>query len=102
MCQGAVGSQSPILAHDLRSISLTSAAAKHFCSTVFGMCPLPSVVQYSVALKPFDMTTTNGGNGTKVWKSRGRKPFKVVHLSDVHIDREYLVSFVIFVAESPD
>lgn len=26
------------------------------------------------------------------WHSKGRKPFQVVHLSDVHIDRQYLVS----------
>lgn len=26
------------------------------------------------------------------WRSKGGKPFQVVHISDVHIDRSYLVS----------
>lgn len=32
----------------------------------------------------------NHSSGRK-WRSRGRKPFQVVHLSDVHVDRQYVV-----------
>lgn len=96
------------MAHDLRSISLASYAAKHFCSTVFGLCPLQEVRPYSV---PFQSVTPAidgvmtslkiegrdgevmvGEKSRKKWISKGRKPFKVIHLSDVHIDRSYVVS----------
>ncbi|KAM0790378.1 hypothetical protein ACM66B_003260 [Microbotryomycetes sp. NB124-2] len=106
VCKGAIGTQAPILAHDLRSISLASHAAKNFCSTVFGLCPLQQVIPYSVQFeKPRGVaaawtTTTPLNNDShqsrqlvrkhKKWVSRGRKPFQVLHLSDVHIDREYL------------
>ncbi|KAK4047454.1 hypothetical protein OIV83_005366 [Microbotryomycetes sp. JL201] len=107
VCRGAIGTQAPILAHDLRSISLASHAAKNFCSTVFGLCPLQQVIPYHVqfekpkgvaALTPPDdqekaigkTYKTKHPHKHKKWVSRGRKPFQVLHLSDVHIDREYL------------
>ncbi|SCV68233.1 BQ2448_354 [Microbotryum intermedium] len=95
VCAGAIGTQAPILAHDLRSISLASHAAKNFCSTVFGLCPLQRTIPYSVQF--LDGTQGNDTRGlmdrpTRVWKSKGRKPLKVIHLSDVHVDRKYLVS----------
>ncbi|SGY18076.1 BQ5605_C015g07970 [Microbotryum silenes-dioicae] len=94
VCAGAIGTQAPILAHDLRSISLASHAAKNFCSTVFGLCPLQRTIPYSVQF----LDGSQGNDDTrrlmerprKVWKSKGRDPLKVVHLSDVHIDRNYL------------
>lgn len=101
VCAGAVGTQAPILAHDLRSISLASHAAKNFCSTVFGLCPLQEVIPYLVTFAdaPLGMEEsaakdhkTKEGKARK-WVSKGRKPFQVVHLSDVHVDRKYLVSF---------
>lgn len=101
VCAGAVGTQAPILAHDLRSISLASHAAKNFCSTVFGLCPLQEVIPYSVTFADAhplgveesaakDRRTKHGR--AKKWVSKGSKPFQVVHLSDVHVDRKYLVS----------
>ena len=108
MCAGAVGTQAPILAHDLRSISLASHAAKNFCSTVFGLCPLQNTIPYDVQFDhhAHDNETrgvvgtemvggqTGGGRGKgKEWRSRGRTPFQVVHLSDVHVDRSYAVSW---------
>lgn len=107
VCAGAIGTQAPILAHDLRSISLASPAAKNFCSTVFGLCPLQKTIPYTVQFtssleerkRELEMSgmRSGGGGGVKEgkkWKSRGREPFKVVHLSDVHVDRNYLVRCV--------
>lgn len=115
VCAGAVGTQAPILAHDLRSISLASHAAKNFCSTVFGLCPLQQVIPFEVKMQPpprsgfglgragnDNMSATVQTSSTEGaldvssshkprWRSRGRQPFKVVHLSDVHVDRQYLV-----------
>lgn len=108
VCKGAIGTQAPILAHDLRSISLASHAAKNFCGTVFGLCPLQEVIQHAVAFEtpvPMEFETEEEeemrrrsgvmslGEGKKRrWRSLGRTPMKVVHISDVHIDREYIVS----------
>ncbi|GAA5835842.1 hypothetical protein JCM5353_003368 [Sporobolomyces roseus] len=99
VCAGAVGTQAPILAHDLRSMSLASHAAKNFCSTVFGLCPLQQTIPHTVNLTEapiepdsFDFKAVRSGNRprmAKKWKSRGRKPFQVVHISDVHVDRSY-------------
>lgn len=101
VCAGAVGTQAPILAHDLRHISLASHAAKNFCSTVFGLCPLQEVIPYSVAFASAAPTAQAVPDGSgdqaplqtpvKKWVGRGRKPFQVVHLSDVHVDRKYVV-----------
>ncbi|GAA5973924.1 hypothetical protein JCM21900_004999, partial [Sporobolomyces salmonicolor] len=100
VCAGAVGSQAPILAHDLRSMSLASHAAKTFCSTVFGLCPLQKTIPHTVNLtdppvEPEDFARQFKPDGprprvAKRWESKGREPFQVVHISDVHVDRQYL------------
>ncbi|GAA5880774.1 hypothetical protein JCM1840_001369 [Sporobolomyces johnsonii] len=100
VCAGAVGSQAPILAHDLRSMSLASHAAKTFCSTVFGLCPLQKTIPHTVNLtdppvEPEDFASQFKPDGprprvAKRWQSKGREPFQVVHISDVHVDRNYL------------
>ncbi|GAA5820836.1 hypothetical protein JCM11251_001836 [Rhodosporidiobolus azoricus] len=111
VCLGAVGSQAPILAHDLRSIQLASPAAKSFCSTVFGLCPLQRTREHTVRLEEerrevggeeWDAVVALRGRGEgaegekgkrsvrRKWESKGREPFKVVHISDVHVDRSYV------------
>ncbi|GAA5939981.1 uncharacterized protein JCM15063_004362 [Sporobolomyces koalae] len=99
VCAGAVGTQAPILAHDLRSMSLASHAAKNFCSTVFGLCPLQQTIPHNVNLTaaPVDLataeaTTLRGEDRPRIiknWESRGRDTFQIVHISDVHVDRSY-------------
>ncbi|ORY88479.1 Metallo-dependent phosphatase-like protein [Leucosporidium creatinivorum] len=107
VCAGAVGTQAPILAHDLRSISLASHAAKNFCSTVFGLCPLQQVIPYSVTFTDahplgVEQSATKGHKARqgddkmeRKWISKGRKPFQVVHLSDVHPGSNTICSKVI-------
>ena len=106
VCAGAVGTQAPILAHDLRSITLASPAAKNFCTTIFGLCPLPNTIPHTVNVteRPAEAledphfrvaaATTGHRRATarKKWKSRGRQPFQIVHISDVHVDRQYTAS----------
>ncbi|GJN94375.1 hypothetical protein Rhopal_007454-T1 [Rhodotorula paludigena] len=110
VCAGAVGTQAPILAHDLRSIALASPAAKNFCTTIFGLCPLPNTIPHTVNLTepPLDPNDPDSGAAlseidaarsgkrpqkrrrvAKEWKSLGRPPFQIVHISDVHVDRSY-------------
>ena len=88
VCEGALRTQGPILAHDLRHFSLFGDTATKFCDAVFGMCTLPPVVPWQLPF-PKDKPDVE-----RVWQSRGREPVKVMHFSDVHIDREYTVSIV--------
>ncbi|KAF5389664.1 hypothetical protein D9757_004095 [Collybiopsis confluens] len=86
VCSGLMTRLGPIIAHDLRSISIVSQTAARLCTALFGFCasktpnpftfPLPSP---EVPILPASTPTTRGST------------FKVVHISDVHIDREYTV-----------
>lgn len=86
VCRGAIGTQAPTIAHSLREISVTKRTAALFCANIFGLCPYPDVAPWSVPFK------TMKPKKEVEWKSKGRKPLRVVHLSDLHIDRQYLVS----------
>jgi len=94
-------------------MSLASHAAKNFCSTVFGLCPLQKTIPHAVNLTAAPVTIAEFEANplaetrpriAKEWKSRGREPFQVVHISDVHVDRSYTVRFVslVYVFQSPD
>ncbi|KAH8113916.1 sphingomyelin phosphodiesterase [Phellopilus nigrolimitatus] len=88
ICEGDVGSQGPIIANALRRISVSGRTARLFCNALFGMCDPEPIERYDVAF-PSPAPETELGEGRL--QSRGRTPFQVVHLSDVHIDREYTV-----------
>ncbi|KAJ7198285.1 sphingomyelin phosphodiesterase [Mycena pura] len=85
VCAGVVGptGAGPILAHDLRQINVTGATGQDLCSALLGVCGTKQVTPFTVAFpKPAPKCP-------KIFKSRGRPPFRVAHLSDVHIDRGY-------------
>ncbi|KAK2461265.1 hypothetical protein APHAL10511_006792 [Amanita phalloides] len=83
VCQGAISQEGPILAHDLRSISIGGQTATKLCDAVFGLCHPPPVNPYNVLFpKPPPEIP-------RVFTSSGRAPFQVAHFSDVHIDRSY-------------
>ncbi|KAI0958393.1 hypothetical protein AcV7_004224 [Taiwanofungus camphoratus] len=83
VCEGAIRTQGPILAHDLRHFSLFGQTATKFCDAVFGLCEPPPVNEHSVPFpKPAPANPT-------VFTSSGKPPFQVIHFSDVHIDRQY-------------
>ncbi|TFK22448.1 sphingomyelin phosphodiesterase [Coprinopsis marcescibilis] len=83
VCEGAVGTQAPILAHDLRSIDPLGQTAKKLCDALFGLCQPPAVNTYRVPFpRPLPINP-------KTFTSSGKAPFQVVHFSDIHIDRSY-------------
>lgn len=83
VCRGAVAGQTDIMAHDLRSISVWSTAADDWCNVVFGICANKPVVPYNVPLASRTAVARPSS-------SSGRNPpFQVVHVTDVHIDRNY-------------
>ncbi|GAA6023339.1 hypothetical protein JCM10207_005752 [Rhodosporidiobolus poonsookiae] len=91
VCTGAVSDQAPILAHALRSLNLDSPGATSLCVTVFGLCPVQEVGNWTVPL-PERGEKALEAEERKIGNSSGVETFQVVHLSDVHIDREYLVN----------
>jgi len=84
VCTGAVGTQAPALAHVLRTIDPLGQSAKKLCDALLGLCQPPAVNAYTVPL-PAEPATP------KLWVSTGKTPLRVVHFSDVHIDRRYTV-----------
>ncbi|KAI5120091.1 hypothetical protein M0805_001247 [Coniferiporia weirii] len=87
ICEGDVGAQGPIIAHSLRQISLSGRTSRLFCNTLFGLCDPEPVEPYDVSFPPRAL----GAAQEEEKVSRGRTPFQVVHLSDVHIDQDYTV-----------
>jgi sphingomyelin phosphodiesterase len=86
VCAGAIGSQAPIIAHSLRSVKVSGPMGRALCSRVFGLCNDPVAPEWHVPLEREQAPT----NRTKR-VSRGRDPFKVVQVADIHLDRQYLV-----------
>lgn len=84
VCTGAVTSQAPALAHVLRSINPLGHSAKKLCDGLLGLCQPPDVNSYTVPM-PAAPTTP------KKFVSTGKTPLRVVHFSDIHVDRNYTV-----------
>ncbi|KAF7872568.1 hypothetical protein EAF04_003488 [Stromatinia cepivora] len=84
VCAGAIGLEGPIIAHDLRKMSLGTPTSQLFCITFFGLCDFPAVTPYTV---PFPSAKP----ATQRPAVSGKTPLKIVHFSDIHVDREYQV-----------
>jgi sphingomyelin phosphodiesterase len=90
VCEGAVGQQAPVLAHNLRSINPLGQTATKLCDSLLGLCQQPKVNAYNVPFaKPAPASYTKPQAGKKA-------PFQVVHFSDIHIDRQYTVRTTLF------
>lgn len=100
ICEGDVGSQGPIIAHGLRQISTSGRTATLLCNALFGLCDLVPAEPYNMTFPELTqedreyVETTRSESVTVasgLERTERRKPFQVVHLSDVHIDRHYTV-----------
>ncbi|OBT92828.1 hypothetical protein VE01_09047 [Pseudogymnoascus verrucosus] len=84
VCSGAISLEGPILAHDLRQMTIGTKTSTLFCLTVFGLCQWPAVdTSYSPSMTPKPATSRPA--------SSGKTPIKVVHISDIHVDLDYTV-----------
>ncbi|GAA5993248.1 hypothetical protein JCM10908_004531 [Rhodotorula pacifica] len=98
ICAGAVRSQAPILAQVLRTISIGSDAYRLICSSLVGACSPAPLNQITLNFTAPPISALQARDATpsrrikKEWMSRGRRPFQVAHLSDVHIDHKYAVN----------
>lgn len=84
VCAGAIGLEGPIIAQDLRKMTLGSHTSQLFCITFFGLCDFPAVTPYNV---PFPSPKP----ATQRPAVSGKTPLKIVHFSDIHVDHEYEV-----------
>jgi sphingomyelin phosphodiesterase len=83
VCKGAIGSEGPIIAHDLRQMVIPSHTAEVLCTSLLGLCPYPEVRPYQVQFpKPKPNTTRPASSGQP-------DTLQVVHFSDIHIDLQY-------------
>ncbi|TQV94420.1 hypothetical protein V2A60_002549 [Cordyceps javanica] len=84
-CAGTVEREVPALAQLARNIEPNSTAAIQFCITFLGVCDYPKVTEWEVPFpsKPFCDAAAPA-------PSR-KKPLKVVHYSDIHVDPLYVV-----------
>lgn len=82
VCDGSISREGPVIAHDIRTMSLTSDTSDEFCITFFGLCQYPAVHDWAV---PFPSSKPAGGRP----KPSGKTPIKVVHFSDIHVDPLY-------------
>ncbi|OAV99686.1 hypothetical protein PTTG_11715 [Puccinia triticina 1-1 BBBD Race 1] len=94
VCRGALGAQAPILAHSLRSMSLAGPASVLFCAKTFGLCDDPPSATGRTSPSPPRNTPPHApprlAAASRTSHSR-RKPLQVIHISDLHIDREYTI-----------
>ncbi|KAK4575355.1 hypothetical protein LTR86_001209 [Recurvomyces mirabilis] len=82
VCTGAVGLEGPIIAHDLREMTIPSKTSQLFCTTFFGLCDYPTITPYTVPFpKPKPATSRPAASG--------KTPMQVVQFSDIHVDLSY-------------
>ncbi|PMD25630.1 sphingomyelin phosphodiesterase [Hyaloscypha hepaticicola] len=81
VCAGAIGLEGPILAHDLRVMTVGTRTSQLFCLTVFGLCQWPAIEAYTVSMTPKPATSRPAPSGNC--------PLQVVHISDIHVDLSY-------------
>ncbi|MBW0519339.1 hypothetical protein O181_059054 [Austropuccinia psidii MF-1] len=96
VCQGALAAQAPVLAHSLRSMKPGSHTAVMFCAKTFGLCQDPPVRDWPDMPLPLSPPNLNISSFSSVkLSSRSSKskkpPLQFIHLSDLHIDREYTI-----------
>ncbi|KAH8680783.1 calcineurin-like phosphoesterase [Xylariales sp. PMI_506] len=84
VCAGAIGLEGPILAHDLRQMTIGTKTSQLFCLTIFGLCQWPDVdTSFSLDLSAKPDTSRPS--------SSGKTPIQIVHISDIHVDLSYTV-----------
>jgi hypothetical protein len=83
VCEGAIGLEGPILAHDLRQMTIGTKTSQLFCLTIFGLCEWPAVdtdLPFTLSEKP----------DTSRPSSSGKSAVQVVQISDIHVEYDYV------------
>ncbi|TKA69463.1 hypothetical protein B0A55_08330 [Friedmanniomyces simplex] len=85
VCDGLETLEAPSVSWALRQMDIPSRTAQVFCEALYGLCPQPPVLNYTV---PFPKSKP--ANATRPEVSR-LEPIRVVHISDMHVDHSYTV-----------
>jgi sphingomyelin phosphodiesterase len=83
VCAGAIAREGPIIADQIRAMSLSSKTSDNFCITFMGLCSYPAVDAFTV---PFPSAKPAGGRPAP----SGQVPIQIVHYSDIHVDPFYV------------
>ena len=83
VCDGAVALEGPSVANAIRNMKLGGRTSKLFCGSLIGLCELPKPQPWTIE---FPSPKPAGGRPVP----SGKKPLKIVHFSDIHIDPQYL------------
>ncbi|MCJ1333221.1 hypothetical protein MMC10_009915 [Thelotrema lepadinum] len=84
VCQGAIAREGPILAHDLREMTIPSHTSQLFCTTIFGLCDYPAVTAETISFPSPKPVVNRPIPSTQ-------DPIQIVHISDIHVDLSYEV-----------
>lgn len=83
VCSGSIALEGPIIAQEIRGMSLGSKTSDIFCIEFLGLCSFPAVDAYTV---PFPSPKPSGSRPAP----SGKTPLQVVHYSDIHVDPFYV------------
>ncbi|TQV93524.1 sphingomyelin phosphodiesterase [Cordyceps javanica] len=83
VCDGVISRQGHAVARVISELSLYGRTSKLFCSAVLGLCDMPDPM-------PMKLKFPKKKKETRRPPPSGKKPLKVVHISDLHIDYAYL------------
>lgn len=83
VCDGAIAREGPIIAKALRKMTVGSRASKELCTTLLGACAYPAVT-------PWDVPFPSPKPKRQRPPPSGKKPLKIVHYSDIHVDTSYM------------
>ena len=87
VCRGAIARQGPVIASTLRRISPNKHSASLLCQKLWGMCPTHEIPEDWPAERfPSPLTVPV----TPKPANRSGKNLKIVHISDLHVDPQYL------------
>jgi sphingomyelin phosphodiesterase len=85
VCAGLETLEAPSVSWALRQMEIPSRTAQVFCEALYGLCPQPEILPYSVPFpKPRPANAKRPG-ASKL------KSIEVVHVSDLHVDHSYTV-----------
>ncbi|KAK5713787.1 hypothetical protein LTR17_017471 [Elasticomyces elasticus] len=85
VCDGLQTLEAPSVSWALRQMDIPSRTAQVFCEALYGLCPQPPVLNYTV---PFPKPKR--ANATRPEVSR-LEPIRVVHICDMHVDHSYTI-----------
>lgn len=85
VCKGALSRQGPVIAQSLRRIQPNRYTAAVFCSKMFGLCDSHVTRTQDWPESVFPPPANHKPRRRK----RSGKTKKIVHIADIHVDREY-------------